>query len=889
MPDFIKNLPKLIKEILPLAVTALAGLFCVRFLALVLNLETQLGELWRPRLEEPEWGGWLIAAVVVSAFYYLQRGFSQVSQELQKRFLAYQASAYLTLGLFNNNVANRNYLYQLFDSRLDQEGLISLLTMDFLFQAPGIFWGLCFMAISLMAARKMQKTSFLPWLWCLPFLFFNYFQNNLIVVFFVSTTLAGLAAGWNKCRQSAAGIFALQGAILGAMIIWLGDNQIIYRASWLSAVVLLPVCWLPGFWLIRSCDRYDSIAASRMAWLVPVFSGGLLSQVLFNAPLGKSLFNFWFIFASFSHAAGTLTFLILAVTLSLIAGAARKSLMKPVFLAAITTISVIYMIDAVLLYRNGMHLSFAALSWVWSLANPASLLKTAGAMIDLRIILFTLALPACIFVCHHAGRSGSGVRCGRFSATIAYLAVCSQLSFIGYLAVTDLPLILRDPAGNFLASVPLPDFMAPPRPAFTELKRTMEELKIPLLPAKAQLENKRHTENRPNIILVTLESTANSYLSLFGYDQQTWPELEKLKNRMEIFPFIFAGFPESSNADFSIMSGLYPPDYLFLRQAPEFKHPILVDRLNKEGYTSSMFFSGFIGDTGLSFFYKPRGFARLYDAMSLPGITSDDGWVWGVKENVMIDRIGSLLYQSASQSAQPFFIYYRMIFPHSPFDKISDEPPHFPEDDYFRNSWLGRYKNLLLYQDKQLASLIKMVDKSDMASNTIILLIGDHGTMLGENGVHGHGWNLAPHLINVPLVIIYPKNTEFRVNPNPGSQADIVPTIFDLAGIEPGQEYFMQGRSLLSHEPASKTIYLSSLVHRALVEDGHYFLFPIENSPDAMVFRLDLKGSRPVFNQLFSWQPEDLIARYKRLRRFQRSQTIFLKHIESYRNEMLQK
>lgn len=888
MPDFIKNIPKAVKEIQPMAVAALAGLFCVRFLTLILNLDTQLGELWRPRLEEPAWGGWLIAAIIAAAFYFMQSGFAQISEGLQKRFLIYQASVYLTLALFNNRVDHRTYLYQLFDGRLDSDGLISLLTMDFLFQAPGIFWGLCFFVISLMAARKMQKMAFLPWFWCLPFLFFDYFQNNLIVVFFAATTLAGLAAGRHKCQQSAGRLFLLQGVILGAMIIWLSDNQIIYRASWLSALVLFPVCWLPGLWFIRSCDRSGHTVANRMAWFVPVFSGGLLSQVLFNAPLGKSFFNFWFIFASFSHAAGTLTFLILAVSLSLTARAARKNLQKPVFLASVAVLFFIYSIDAILLYRNGMHFSVAALSWVLSLANPTSLLKTAAAIIDLRVVLFTLALPAVVLVSFYARREQHNGKKPGFSATMTYLTVCSLFSFIGYQSVTDVPAILRDPAGNFLVSVPLPDFIAPPRPAFTELKRTMEELNIPMLPAKARTEHQQLSKNKHNIILVTLESTSNAYLSLFGYEHRTWPELDSLKNRMEIFPFIFAGFPESSNADFSIMSGLHPPDYLFLRQTPVFNHPILVDRLKNAGYTCSMFFSGFIGDTGLSSFYKPREFARLYDAMSLPGITSDEGWVWGVKEHVMIDRIGDLLRQSARQSEQPFFIYYRMIFPHSPFDKISDEPAHFPEDDYFRRSWLGRYKNLLLYQDRQLASLIRMVDTNGLADNTIIVLIGDHGTMLGENGLFGHGWNLSPHLINVPLIIIRPGNQEFRVNASPGSQADIMPTIFDLAGIEPGREYFMQGKSLLQQEPASKTIYLSSLVHRALVEDGHYFLFPIENSANAMVFRLGLNGSQPTFTQLFSWQPQDLSARYRRLRRFQQNQKIFLKHIEAYRNEMLQ-
>ena len=261
--------------------------------------------------------------------------------------------------------------------------------------------------------------------------------------------------------------------------------------------------------------------------------------------------------------------------------------------------------------------------------------------------------------------------------------------------------------------------------------------------------------------------------------------------------------------------------------------------------------------------------------------------MWGVKEHVIAERVAKQIEEQAKSPDKPFFIYYRMVFPHLPFDAMSDEAPKkFSEEDYLKGSWVGRFKNCLLYQDAQIAKIIEQVDKSGLRENTAIVILGDHGTSLGEAGLFGHGWHLAPEATNVPLIIVHPKASGFRVNKTSAAQVDIKPTILALAGVDNPHPDFSQGYSLLEPVPASRSIFLTSMQHRAIVENDHYFLIQTNDPKHSMVFRLNKDSGPHRFTKLPDWPLDDLAARYDRFSHFLELQWHLLTHISHFDNEL---
>ncbi len=871
----------------PLVFSGIFVLAVVRIISFCLNLPASIGELWRPLLAQPSWAGWGATLCIVITALHIASDLKKASDRLKIRFMVFYGGLYLIMALFNNEIDRFGYLYHLMNGGLELDGLQSLLTMDFFFQSPWIFWNLCWMALTGYYCHRQNCIERIVYLWAVSFLWFKYSINNVTLVFFISTFVAGLTGRYLFKSVSSVRLYLYSGAVFCALLYLLSSNPIIYRATWLVALIQMPIVWLLAFWFIRQCEQENTPDALASTWLIPLVAGAVLNQTLFAASLGNSFFNFWFMISSLNYIAGILPAIVFLLAVSSLVSLLHPSAARLFFMIGILLMSAFYLTDGILMYKNGLRLTFYTLDWVWGLNNPLSILHTAFELVEWQIAALFLVIPAIAIILFFrtTRRIRNNAAGYTFGSTFVYLLVLAQTASTGFQAMTVYPSVMRDPIKILLASIPAASFSGPPMPLqnllkqFSECNVTFSQLQKPI--------EIRDDRQKRNIILIMLESTSNRYLSLFGHNELTWPRLESYKERLEIFPYFFSCFPESSNADFATTSGLYPPDAILLRQAPEFNSPILIDRLKAAGYDCSMYFAGFIGDTNLASYYMPRGFNRLYDANSLPDILREDGWVWGVKEHVIAERVARQIEERAKTPDKPFFIYYRMVFPHLPFDVMSNEAPKkFSEEDYLKGSWVGRFKNSLLYQDAQIAKIIEQVDKSGLRDNTNIVILGDHGTSLGEAGLFGHGWHLAPEATNVPLVIVHPKATGFKVNQTTAAQVDIKPTILDLAGVDNFLPDFSQGYSLLEPVPASRSIFLTSLKHRGIVENDHYFLIQTNDPKYSMVFKLNKDGAPHRFTKLPDWPLDDLATRYDRFSHFLELQRHLLTHISHFTNEL---
>ena len=112
-----------------------------------------------------------------------------------------------------------------------------------------------------------------------------------------------------------------------------------------------------------------------------------------------------------------------------------------------------------------------------------------------------------------------------------------------------------------------------------------------------------------------------------------------------------------------------------------------------------------------------------------------------------------------------------------------------------RRSRRGYFASLS-YIDDKIGELLGILERTGMRDDTVILFCSDHGDMLGERGL----WFKMCFFegsVRVPLMIAAP-GIEPRLVAQPVSTLDVLPTICDLAGIEPGETApSIDGRSLV--------------------------------------------------------------------------------------------
>ena len=105
------------------------------------------------------------------------------------------------------------------------------------------------------------------------------------------------------------------------------------------------------------------------------------------------------------------------------------------------------------------------------------------------------------------------------------------------------------------------------------------------------------------------------------------------------------------------------------------------------------------------------------------------------------------------------------------------ESPFAP--DYVKSAYLAEVS----FMDAQLGILFDALKKHRIYERALIVLVSNHGELLGENGYYSHSHRLDPELIAAPLIIKWPhQKSALRVD-SLVSIVDLFPTILASAGL----------------------------------------------------------------------------------------------------------
>lgn len=160
----------------------------------------------------------------------------------------------------------------------------------------------------------------------------------------------------------------------------------------------------------------------------------------------------------------------------------------------------------------------------------------------------------------------------------------------------------------------------------------------------------------------------------------------------------------------------------------------------------------------------------------------------------------------ANRNTRDFFLLIDQFDPHEPFDppepyrslyRHGDAPPSHIWPTYGKTKLTpeevldvrGLYAGSLTLVDKWIGKLIDKLEELQLLSNTVVVVMTDHGHLLGEHGLVGKPWagladsNLYQELVHVPLIIYHPEAKAQRSS-SFVQIADLYPTILDFLGIK---------------------------------------------------------------------------------------------------------
>ncbi|HZS35737.1 MAG TPA: sulfatase [Polyangia bacterium] len=318
-------------------------------------------------------------------------------------------------------------------------------------------------------------------------------------------------------------------------------------------------------------------------------------------------------------------------------------------------------------------------------------------------------------------------------------------------------------------------------------------------------------EKRPrNVVFWMTDDTRSDKFKLFNPKTRVeTPVIDALAKSSTVFRVAYVQGNESRVSHASLWTGLYPAQHHFIAEKAKLdpKFVTLPEAIKPSGlYTAGYIANGFID--------AYWGFAEGWDI--LHNHIHEGG---GLKAEDLVKAARGFLGQHASK---PFFLYLGTIDAHvswrahAPWiDKYDPEPyagPFAkacldPQLDKIVGGKLGvserdktriiaLYDSDVSYNDQQLGELMRALDASHCADDTMLVFTADHGEELWDHGKIGHGQSLREELVHVPLIIHYPPLFPAgKVVPEGVEIIDLLPTIVDAIGGKVPQD--VQGESLV--------------------------------------------------------------------------------------------
>jgi len=274
---------------------------------------------------------------------------------------------------------------------------------------------------------------------------------------------------------------------------------------------------------------------------------------------------------------------------------------------------------------------------------------------------------------------------------------------------------------------------------------------------------------KPDIVLVTLDTTAAKHTSLHGYARKTTPTLEALGERGLVFEHAYAIGSDTQRAlmplvSCRVLSRTQKTNIEWPRLLPEEK--TLAEQLRGAGYATGAV-------TSFTWLRRDRGFDQGFDQWD-QSPWKDNHPEREVTGAAAVDA-ALKMYDQLAKGDAPVFLWVHLFDPHTNY--VAHEGIDYGEGD------VDLYDGEIQYMDQQLARLVKKVDGGARADKTVWLVHGSHGEAFGEHDKMEHGSDVYDEMTHVPWLAVGPGIAPRRVKDGAVSTLDVAPTMLDLAGV----------------------------------------------------------------------------------------------------------
>jgi choline-sulfatase len=362
---------------------------------------------------------------------------------------------------------------------------------------------------------------------------------------------------------------------------------------------------------------------------------------------------------------------------------------------------------------------------------------------------------------------------------------------------------------------------------------------------------------QPNFLILMADQMTPGALPAYGHKVTKAPHIDALAEAGVVFDAAYCNSPLCAPSRYAFLSGQLPSRTGGFDNAAEFPAdvPTFAHYLRRAGYNTVL--SGKMHFCGAD---QLHGFEQRLTTDIYP---ADFGWTpdwehpdarpsWYHNMSSVIDagpciRSNQLDFDdevvfaarrklhdiARRERDRPFCLVVSMTHPHDPYaiteahwNRYRDDEIELPRvsrsaaprdphserlrhvcdmertpvtDQQIRNARRAYY-GAISYVDDQIGLLRRTLTETGLADDTVVVLLADHGDMLGERGLW-YKMSFFEGAARVPLIVAAPHRFQPRRVAASVSLVDLLPTLVELAGDGAAGDYAapLDGRSLVPH------------------------------------------------------------------------------------------
>jgi len=341
----------------------------------------------------------------------------------------------------------------------------------------------------------------------------------------------------------------------------------------------------------------------------------------------------------------------------------------------------------------------------------------------------------------------------------------------------------------------------------------------------------------PNILWITSEDNSAYFTGCYGNSFATTPNIDRLAAQGFMYTHAYCPSAVSAPARNCIITGVYANSNGNENM-----------RSNYRMSESVRTYPEYLREAG---YYCTNNVKTDYNTPSI-----DPSKIW--------DESSTKAHYKNRPEGKPFFAVFNIMTSHEssihkpvPADKLRHDPskvvlpPYHPDTPEMRHDW-AQYYDKIEDMDAQVGQLLKELEESGFAENTIVMYYGDNGGVLARSKrfMYETGTRI-PFVIRIPE-----KYKDLYPAEKPGEKvnrlidfSDLAPTLLSIAGITiPG---YMQGEAFLGKQKTEDPQY--AYMSRARMDERYDLVRAVRDSRysyirNYMPFRITMQHVDYLFN-----------------------------------------